>query len=121
MGTNYFYETAARDICPACGRGGEIESLHIGKSSAGWAFALHILPERNIRSLGDWQRVWAAGGQIRDEYGEYVSVPQMLKEITERTHPRGLNRHIGRMGPDDIYVKVAEGEPTYDLCEYEFS
>ena len=37
MGTNYYLET---DACDKCGRGDG--PLHIGNSSAGWCFALHV-------------------------------------------------------------------------------
>lgn len=117
MGTNYYYETAGTDPCPHCGRGDESEKLHIGKSSTGWAFSLHIVPERNINTLSDWQQIWASGGQIRDEYGESVSPEEMLARITKRSHPNGLRRHTGGHGENF----VRPGEPTYDLVEGEFS
>lgn len=117
MGTNYYYETVGSQPCPTCGRGSDSEKLHIGKSSAGWAFSLHIIPYKDIRSLDDWQKLWAQGGQIRDEYGESVTVEEMLRTITQRSHSTGLRRH-GR--GDGSYVFVRPGEPTYDLADYEF-
>lgn len=118
MGTNYYYETAGSDPCPHCGRGDDSEKLHIGKSSAGWAFSLHIIPDKGINSLEDWQKLWASGGQIRNEYGEYECVEGMLSVITQRSHPSGLRRHGDGSGG---YVFVQPGEPTYDLADYEFS
>ena len=43
MGTNYYFEDSS-EVCECCGRGAE--SLHIGKSSGGWCFSLHVMPER---------------------------------------------------------------------------
>jgi hypothetical protein len=37
MGTNYYHERVIEPACKHCGRGPEVETLHIGKSSAGWA------------------------------------------------------------------------------------
>lgn len=117
MGTNYYYETAGGNVCEHCGRGDESEKLHIGKSSAGWAFSLHVIPERGLNTLEDWQKLWVTGGQIRDEYGEHVTPEEMLTEITQRSHPKGLRRHSGQ-GQGEF---VRAGEPTYDLADYEFS
>lgn len=110
MGTNYYYETAGEAPCEHCGRGGGTETLHIGKSSAGWVFALCIYPERGIHSLADWQRLWAAGGQIRDEYGDVCPAGIVLETITQRSHPHGLKIH------EDRGTRLIEpGEPTYQL------
>lgn len=114
MGTNYFYETGSAAPCPTCGRAYGAQRLHIGKASAGWTFSLHIIPEQDIRSLEDWQRVWATGaGQIRDEYGEFIPVPEMLEIITQRSHPTGLRRGRGEF--------CQLGEPTFELIEGDFS
>jgi hypothetical protein len=111
MGTNY-YETAGTDPCPHCGRGGETETLHIGKSSAGWVFALCIYPERGIHTLADWQERWAVGGQIRDEYGHAIDVPYLLRNITERSHPNGLRIHRDGDATSRLHQP---GDPTYQL------
>lgn len=111
MGTNYYYQTVGTDPCPHCGRGDNGEELHIGKSSVGWAFSLHIIPERRINTLEDWQKLWASGGRIFDEYGQSFTPEEMLEKITQRKLP--LKRHGGS--------PVLAGEPTYDLAPYEFS
>lgn len=48
MGTNYYYY---QDVCPHCGK--PDKKLHIGKSSGGWYFSLHIIPEEKIFNLKD--------------------------------------------------------------------
>ena len=80
MGTNYYLE---QDICPCCSRG--TNKLHIGKSSHGWCFSLHVIPEEGINSLDDWIS-WFNKDRtlIRDEYGNIISFERMLDEITNR-------------------------------------
>ncbi len=101
MSTNYYLQ--AQDPCPHCKR--EYETLHIGKSSAGWMFALRIYPELNIMELVDWEREWE-NKVIVDEYGSVISKEQILNTITKR--PKTLMRHGKR------------GKGTYDLMSHEF-
>lgn len=69
MGTNYYLKPKP---CECCGR--TDEGLHIGKSSAGWCFSLHVIPEEGINGLDDWKsRFDEPGVQIVNEYGEVVS------------------------------------------------
>jgi hypothetical protein len=140
MGTNYYLD---RGVCDKCGRGDAGEKLHIGKSSAGWCFSLHVIPEQNINTLEDWKREFATGRiRIRDEYDKDVSVEEMLTEIEDRLWgtprqfagyrdeadfhqrngsepgPNGLVRHrIGR----SFGRCVAHGEGTWDYIVGEFS
>ncbi len=78
MGTNYYLH---RNVCPHCGRGDD--PLHIGKSSAGWCFSLHVIPESNIHDLDGWEREWLLG-VIEDEYGEEISPGDMRQIIMAR-------------------------------------
>jgi hypothetical protein len=69
MGTNY-YLVEQEEKCPHCGRADEGKRLHIGKSSAGWVFALHVIPEEGLNCLLDWERKFQEPGwKILDEYG----------------------------------------------------
>lgn len=116
MGTNYYWETSGGKICPTCRRGDEPERLHIGKSSAGWAFSLHAIPERNLNSLADWQSLWGAGrGQIRNEYGDAISMPEMMETITDRAHPSGLRVH-----EDGKTRIIGAREPTWFMNHGEY-
>lgn len=87
MGTNYYwYEKHA---CPTCQR--EFPGRHIGKSSAGWCFSLHIYPnpeDGDIHVLEDWQKLYQSG-IIRDEYGRIISAEKMTDIITKRFFPEG--------------------------------
>lgn len=81
MGTNYYLHD--REPCPHCGR--EFPGKHIGKSSYGWCFGLHVIPEDGINTLDDWRREWSRpGAYIVDEYGERASVAEMETIITRR-------------------------------------
>lgn len=127
MGTNYYLRT---DPCPHCGRSDE--ELHIGKSSAGWCFSLHVMPEDGIDGLEAWEQRWKTG-RIFNEYREEVAPEEMRRIITERSWPErpreesfyrqnhavpgpnGMVRHaVGRHC-------LGHGEGTWDLITGEFS
>lgn len=93
MGTNYYLHTEEKPPCNECGRGYESEPRHIGKSSCGWVFSLHIYPEEGIHDLPDWERLWSAPNTyILDEYGTRTSVEKMRAVITERRHKEAWNK-----------------------------
>lgn len=88
MGTNYYAARAVKPACDHCGRFDEDDRLHIGKSSAGWCFGLHVIPERGLNSLADWkQHLSALGIIIEDDYGNRVSFKEMISIISERHRP----------------------------------
>jgi hypothetical protein len=69
------------DNCP------EPRFLHIGKSSIGWCFSLHVYPLGGPKNLSDWMAEWCDRGvHIVDEYGERVTASQMLRIISDRSH-----------------------------------
>jgi len=81
MGTNYYWRPNSQ-ACKECGHDPS-EEIHIGKSSAGWCFALHVTDE--IEELIDWRGVWRnGGGKIFDEYGREITASDMLVVITQR-------------------------------------
>lgn len=130
MGTNYYLH---EKVCEHCGRSDE--RLHIGKSSAGWCFSLHVIPEENLESLEEWvARLSKPGCKIVDECGEAVTPEEMLDTITNRhwsaasgwtakhysdnyaiPGPNNLIRHA--IGP----YCVGHGSGTWDLIPGEFS
>lgn len=83
MGTNYYFRRPLTNHCEHCGRSDPPEKLHIGKSSGGWCFSLHVHPERDICSLADWEVLWPSG-TIVNEYGDELSPGEMLQVITGR-------------------------------------
>jgi hypothetical protein len=99
MGTNFYLY---KDVCDHCGRGDKPK--HIGKSSGGWVFALHVYPEEGIRDLNDWAPLFQDPKHtIKDEYGKKLTAGEMRAEI------------ILRRWTFDISVKVPYG---YDSWEH---
>ena len=130
MGTNYYLEV---DSCNACGR--SRERLHIGKSSAGWCFSLHVIPERGINSLNDWEMFWGDHDtKIVDENNTVVAVNTMKDIITNRGDPEYPNDvsvdvtldNDALPGPNGLLRHkigshcVGHGDGTYDLITGEF-
>lgn len=134
MGTNYYWEWPAFR-CTACGHVEPEDRIHIGKSSGGWCFALHVTDD--LRSLEDWKSFWAAKpgqGRIVDDGGQVLSADAMLKIITERswagptsTDVEFLRRNYAEPGPNGLLrhrigrAAVGHGEGTWDLVAGEFS
>ena len=97
---------------------------------------LHVIPERNLNSLEDWEKLWSeANNEIMDEYGDKVSIEEITSVIRNRSWNRttALNPNFHRDnysedGPNGL-VKfrldapgcVGHGEGTWDLIEGEFS
>ena len=140
MGTNYYWVQDAEENnggCAQCTPGAEY--FHIGKSSAGWCFSLHVIPEKQIHSLEHWKVFWkmnSEDGHIEDEYGNFVSIAEMLKCITNRKSERALepcpfyvhpySRY--EIGPNNLmrhpileHHCIGHGEGTWDLIEGDFS
>ena len=130
MGTNYYLE---REPCPHCGSTGDSRQ-HIGKSSAGWCFSLHVDPDAGIHDLADWQGRWAADGlRIVDEYGLVVSPAVMQEVITERIwkekdyDSQFLRQNEAQVGPHNLLRHrlndrcIKHGNGTWDCIVGEFS
>jgi len=91
MGTNYYlvYNEKIDSICPCCEhKTTKDKELHLGKSSNGWTFALHVYPEQGIHTWGDvlYEALQATGkgGWIKDEYGTEVEIDMFVDIVTER-------------------------------------
>ena len=85
MGTNYYLQPA-EPCCPHCQRA--YPTRHIGKSSFGWCFTLHVYPAEGINTLDDWYELFIQF-LIKDEYGRIISIGEMVDIITNClfTHP----------------------------------
>lgn len=138
MGTNYWWLPPHPLIAP----------LHIGKSSAGWYFALHVYPDGipnfdeeelklyPARDFDDWKELFAVKNSlIRDGYGELRTVEHMIKVITCRAWTSRVGTHneqwfhengaiAGQFGLSRRIIGkccVAHGEGTWDCCVGDFS
>lgn len=139
MGTNYYF-------CPDAFRGTNIGRIHIGKSSGGWCFSVHIYPDSGIETWEDWKsKFWYDGWHILDEYGASISIGGMIEIVEKR---RGINsweaesrwggyqgesafheRNYSERGPNNLLRHrineanhcVSHGEGTWDCIIGEFS
>ena len=133
MGTNYYLHAPA---CFHCGHEAE-KPIHLGKSSIGWCFGLHVSPEDGICCWEDIQQLiedklceeWC----IKNEYGEQISLVDFIETVTKRSGNRPwekdallINHAI--QGPNNLARRVIDhwhcighGEGTYDYIIGEFS
>ena len=135
MGTNYYASKAIPPPCDRCGRFDEDDRLHIGKSSAGWCFGLHVIPERGLNSLADWkQHLSSPDIIIEDEYGNRVAFKEMISIISERHRPdppdwdqEQYATNHAEPGPNNMIRHkisqycVGHGEGSWDLIPGYFS
>ena len=147
MGCNYYW-IEEDTKCPHCNRRDPEESrIHIGKSSAGWCFSLHVDPSMDINNLDDWLKLFAKPNSfIEDEYGDRVSIEEMIDKITKRScdypfnNERFVNRFSNYQDEEDFHRKnhsergpnnllrhrigkycIGHGEGTWDLMVGIFS
>ncbi len=103
MGTNYYWTKGTK--CEHCGAEKEAIRLHIGKSSAGWCFALRVYPKGveigpettlSISGLRDWFGLFDEypEGEIVNEHDEIISVAHMAQIITCRYNGQTWERRI---------------------------
>lgn len=115
MGTNYYF-TVKRDVCSCCGRFDKELDIHIGKSSAGWAFSLRVHPHLGINSLEDWKKLFCKHldeSYIHDEYGNECSLVEITNKIERKPQP--WKRHeLGGLciahGPEGLSYDLMKGE-----------
>lgn len=138
MGTNYYMFD---NVCEHCQKG--LNKRHIGKSSGGWCFALHVYPNEDINTLEAWKKILDKPDiLIKDEYGDiiqkeelyviienragindfknipfnYDSWEQFHKQNYSKPGPNGLIRHKLHGG-----LCIGNGKGTYDYLTGNFS
>ena len=116
MGTNYFLHSQK---CPHCGIE-QKDKMHLGKSSAGWCFSLHVYPELD---LNDWFDMWEyisfcteeEGYEIQDEYGDTIDSALFFTIVWDR-HCKvplsldWLNKNHALPGPFGLARHPIDGE-----------
>jgi hypothetical protein len=108
VGTNYYLLKGGTSPCPTCGHAEPPISEHIGKSSGGWCFSLHVGPfedgetgQGSYRDLEDWKAEWSKpGARIEDEYGRAVDPDEMYQIIADRK-----GRDPGKDGKEEYWPK----------------
>jgi hypothetical protein len=133
MGTNYYLHAPK---CFHCGKEEE-PPIHLGKSSWGWCFSLHVSPEDGIYCWEDIQQLiedkLCEEWRIENEYGDQIGLVDFVKVVTERSgaHPWDryelLENHAVQ-GPNNLaryaidnWHCIGHGEGTYDYIIGEFS
>ena len=82
MGTNYY----AIKTCECCGNK---DKYHIGKSSAGWVFSLHVEPDNGIGNFHDVLKIIKnPDRKIFDEYDRRIPKSELLNTIRNRSNKR---------------------------------
>jgi hypothetical protein len=117
MGTNYYLKPDAgmsrevmeklEDLSDECRN--KPDSIHIGKSSWGWCFSLHVYPKMGVHDLEDWKPLLKAG-VIYNEYDDKIEYSEMMSTITERSHPHS---------PEDLEKKWREEGSVLGYRSYE--
>jgi hypothetical protein len=116
MGTNYFLHS---EQCPHCGIE-QKDKMHLGKSSAGWCFGLHVYPGLE---LIDWHDMWSyisfcveeQGHEIKNEYGETI-LPEVFFAIvwdrhSEQPHDaEWLRMNHAQPGPFGLARYLVDGQ-----------
>ena len=105
----------------------ENDILHIGKSSGGWCFSLHVIPDK-VPIFIDPERA------IVDEYLDEIDWEKMMRTITARGRKEPCNwdheryeRNYAEPGPNNLarhsigHGCVEHGPGTWDLIEGNFS
>lgn len=135
MGLNFYAVISESRPCEHCGRYDVRERLHIGKSSAGWCFSLHVIPEMGIHSLDDWKTFLQQGDVfIEDEDHTAWGLTELLERITNRRRDKpvewtqeNLERNHAELGPNNLvrhrlgHGCIGHGEGTWDLITGDFS
>lgn len=122
MGTNYYVHTPA---CPnACEHCDASETLHLGKSSMGWRFC--------HQAEADWPREQARSrwlerakrGEIRDEYGETITLDKLLAFIDDKQDQRSHLEDCPDQPRGWLYDSLRKSDfvcEGYDFCDRGFS
>ena len=93
MGTNYYVRLDV-EVCEACNRplDDSDEELHIGKSSAGWCFGLHVIPELGLNTWLDWE-TYLKDKLIFNEYQDQLTLAALKGVVTQREGAKNWNAH----------------------------
>jgi hypothetical protein len=124
MGTNYYIQ---RGVCPHCDKP-EFE-FHIGKSSMGWAFTMHVYPDGDPswketqgndppKTWEEWKAELAKEGtRIVDEYRRALPLEEFRSIVEDRAE--GWHCQLIRHEIDGRCVGYGEG--TWDYVVGDFS
>lgn len=94
MGTNYYaVETGWKKVRHP-------EKKHIGKSSGGWCFSLHVYPEEGLKTWSAWKKLLSKSSfEIYDEYGQLHSFEDFLDTVESRSWGNDFEKPIPSVFP----------------------
>jgi hypothetical protein len=97
MGTNYYLIGYP-----------DMPSMHIGKSSVGWCFSLHVYPDMDIHDLNNWIPLFLKY-KIENEYGDTIKHTDMQSIIVDRSRKKDWKT--------DWWNQTINGKPCYESEE----
>lgn len=109
MGCNYHVKI---NICSCCKR--PEEEIHLGKSSAGWSFALQYNGGKFYTNFEEMKK-WLEDKVIENEYGEKVSKEDFIKLVESKKKIKDPDTDYGERVGD---IKEING---YKFFDWEFS
>lgn len=133
MGTNYYAHDIS-SVCPTCNHNTSTRK-HIGKSSSGWTFGLHTIPEDNLTSLDTWLLFLESSNiVIRDECDNILTIEALHNIITKRQGREAISSERQALmrdtipGPNNLIRSIIDGvhcvghgAGTWDMIAGEFS
>ena len=125
MGTNYYLMLRRRQHCPSCGAqvASELDRLHVGKSSGGWAFALRQDPDLGLWDWSDYRRLFETfppgDAWFEDEYSEVFNADQVQAVVFREDRAAPENGEWRRMTHAEGAVGRHSSRPV-DYVQGEF-
>lgn len=106
------------------GYSGRPAMIHVGKSSGGWNFLLHVYPEQDIKTLSDWkalaERLIADGWRFESEDRKEISADALWRVVERADYRDSDLMHMRRSKPSPNYC-IGHGEGYYDYIIGDFS
>lgn len=135
MGTNYYAHVKGNPLLRWIV---EPEKVHIGKSSGGWVFSLHVkqnVGDEFVSTWADWKRVLQKKNvDIYDEYDQLIDKRTFFAVVEKRSWNRPVpdtfdyERNHAVPGPNGLIRHkvdgrhcIGHGEGTWDYIIGEFS
>lgn len=104
--------------------------MHIGKSSVGWCFQLHVIPEEGLNDWEDWHSYIRRhyDHEIVDEEGRGIRTAELWYIVTQRRakEPPATTGTFAERGPNNLLrspmvgLCIGHGSGTWDLISGEF-
>ena len=111
-----------------------IDESHIGKSSCGWCFAVHVIPNSKFNTWNNWKKYIRKNKKlvIYDEYNRILTFKELINIVENRhsntTRPDAfLHFNHATIGPNNMLRHelglncISHGSGTWDHLVGEFS